>query len=396
MKDKSALFAAVEARRAQMFALADEIYDRPEPPHKEFFASGRVADTLAQLGYAVERGPGGLETAVRAKCETAPGGPSVGLLAEYDALPIGHACGHHMQAPILIAAAEAVREVLPDIPYTLVFYGTPAEEDLTGKNIMNERGLFRDIDVALMTHASPYTTVDIKSLASVVLRARFCGVMANEELAPELSRSALDALLLAMQGMEFLRGHTRRDNVLLTSVESGAGETLDPFRASGLFTVQTYQAHELPALEARVRDIIRGAALMSGVTAEVDVVRRNTGKLPSHTLNDAIMKNADLLGAPQRLAFRERTGGTDFACVTHLVPGAVSRFPIIGEQFTSHSPEFLAAGKTPFARDGMLLGAKIIAGVLFDLLTEPELLQRAKEEHARREAEFQALAALAR
>ena len=66
MKDKSALFAAVEARRAQMFALADEIYDRPEPPHKEFFASGRVADTLAQLGYAVERGPGGLETAVRA------------------------------------------------------------------------------------------------------------------------------------------------------------------------------------------------------------------------------------------------------------------------------------------------------------------------------------------
>ena len=58
---------------------------------------GAMRRFLEKNGFAVERGVGGLETAFRAVWQKGEGGPSFGLLCEYDALEnIGHACGHHV------------------------------------------------------------------------------------------------------------------------------------------------------------------------------------------------------------------------------------------------------------------------------------------------------------
>ena len=67
------------------------------------------------MGFQVEKGIAGLPTAFRAVYEQGQGGPSFGLLAEYDALKdIGHACGHHMQGPSVIGAALALRDTCKD------------------------------------------------------------------------------------------------------------------------------------------------------------------------------------------------------------------------------------------------------------------------------------------
>ena len=61
-------------------------------------ASAACADLLQQHGFAVESVPG-VPTAFVATLPGAEPGPTVGLLAEYDALPgLGHACGHHLIA----------------------------------------------------------------------------------------------------------------------------------------------------------------------------------------------------------------------------------------------------------------------------------------------------------
>lgn len=76
---------------------------------------------------------------------------------------------------------------------------------------MQENGYFQDIDVALMMHGSSTTTVDVKSLAMSSFTVTFHGKKAHAALTPEDGRSALDALLIAFQGVEFLREHVPKD-----------------------------------------------------------------------------------------------------------------------------------------------------------------------------------------
>ena len=128
---KDELFAYVDDQRDDLVAMADHIFDNPEYDGKEYEASALISGELERHGFTVERGVGGFETAFRAVYTVGEGGPSIGLLCEYDALiGLGHGCGHHMQGPAILGAAFAVQRALTDAaqPYKLVVYGTPAEE----------------------------------------------------------------------------------------------------------------------------------------------------------------------------------------------------------------------------------------------------------------------------
>ena len=126
MKEKIGTF--LEGERKRLCSMSDAIFDRPEMAFKEAFASELLEDYLEEKGFTVQRGLGSLPTAFRAEYQNGEGGPSIGLLCEYDALPQGHACGHQMQGPSIVGAAYAIKELLKDKPYKLIVYGTPAEE----------------------------------------------------------------------------------------------------------------------------------------------------------------------------------------------------------------------------------------------------------------------------
>ena len=131
---------------------------------------------------------------------------------------------------------------------------------------------------------------------------------------------------------------------------------------------------------------MNGAALMTGTTVEIRKVQGMVGKLPSLTLNRLIMEHARELDAPQQLEYRTRTGATDFAYVTRMMPAAVSRFAFVPEGTTSHSQTFLDYGKSPSAHSGMVMSAKILALTACDLIEKPETLREAQDEFARRSA----------
>ena len=165
MKEK--LNQYIDNIRTELTEISDYIFDHPETAFEEVKASNVLTNYLEKNGFSVERGVGSLNTAFRAVYENGTGGPSIGLLCEYDALSgMGHACGHHMQGPAIAGAAVAVKELYRDKPYKLVIYGTPGEEGKGGKLFMLADGAFKDIDIALMTHAGPATQTDIKSMAS--------------------------------------------------------------------------------------------------------------------------------------------------------------------------------------------------------------------------------------
>ena len=101
---KSRIAAAVEAARDDVIGLSHRIHANPEPAFEEHQAATWTAEILRSHGFEVEHPAGSLKTAIRATIRgrasgSAPVGPRIGILAEYDALPgLGHGCGHNTMA----------------------------------------------------------------------------------------------------------------------------------------------------------------------------------------------------------------------------------------------------------------------------------------------------------
>ena len=379
---KEHVFQSVEAQRPVLCAMADDIFDHPELGFQEFHAQKLITDYLTSCGYEVELGTGGVETAFRAVYQNGQGGPRIGLLCEYDALEgLGHACGHHMQGPAILGAARALKECAGDKPFTVVVYGTPAEETAHGKLRMLEAGCFHDIDVALMMHGSPTTTVDVKSMAMSSFTVTFHGKKAHAALKPEAGRSALDALLVAFQGVEFLREHVPEDTRMHYTITQLPGPAnVVPDTAVGKFSLRSYSRKALDEVVERFHKIIQGAALIADVTYDIKEGDRLANKIPVLSLNRLLMDNAQLVNAPRLALPREKTGSSDFSNVMYELPGSCIRVAMVPPGTSSHSPEFLSAGKGEEAHDAVIIAAKVLAGAAWDMIEDPAVLAEIKEE----------------
>lgn len=379
---KKAIISFIEGQKQKMVEMSDNIFDRPESGGEEFFASELLTGYLRKQGFEVERGLAGLPTAFRAVYETRGGGPSIGLLCEYDALPgFGHGCAHHMQGPAVVGAAAALKRQLKGMPFRLVVYGTPAEESSRGKIPLLEAGYFQDIDVALMAHGGPETTVDVKSLALCSYRVRFHGVAAHAAIKPEAGRSALDALLLSFNAVEYLREHVREDVKMHYAIrQTSPLANVVPDFTEASFTLRSFNSEYLSGVCDRFINILKGAALMTDTTYEVEKKPPLDSKIPVHRLNDVLMDNARQIGAPNIIPFRERTGSTDFGNVLHKMPGSCIRVSFVPPGTSSHSQVWLDAGKSDKLHQAILYAAEILAMSAYDLITSKKLLQEIKNE----------------
>lgn len=386
--EKSQLFQFISDHQTPFVALADFIFDHPETGYKEYQACAEITKLLEKLGFSVERNLVGIETAFRAVYKSGIGGPSIGLLCEYDALEkIGHACSHHLQAPAIVLAAFAVKTLLRDLPYQLVIYGTPAEEGLGGKILMEERGCFNDIDFSLMIHGWSHTFVDVKSYASWRYVVEFFGKSTHAALNPYDGRSAMDALLLTFQGIEFMREHVRDTSRMhYTVLDAGGPENVVPAYASGRFMLRSFSNRYVETMDTRFRDIVKGAALMTGTDYKIDLCSKYIAKIPSYMLNDLLIENAEMVGVPRIIPPIEEAGSTDFATVMYKAPGAVIRIAFSPEDAPPHSEGMLKAGKSPEARRAVVQGAQVLAGVCCDVITKPQLLEDMKKEFQKTKA----------
>lgn len=381
---KEVMFRDIDGIRNEMTAMADDIFDHPEIGLEEFHAQKVLTDWLEKEGFVVERGVAGVETAFKAVYRHGEGGPNIGLLCEYDALPgIGHACGHHMQGPSILAAAKALKDAEIRKPYTITVYGTPAEESVSGKIRMIQNGCtFEELDVALMMHGGPATQVDVKSLANSKYKVIFHGVSAHAAIKPEKGRSALDALILAFQGIEFLREHVNSDVKIHYTVVNCGGTPANvvPAYAEASVYVRSYNRAYLDTVCKRFEKVLKGAAMMTETEVEIIEEKKVDNKIPVLTLNDLVMKQAEEIHAPQIAPAREKTGSTDFGNVMRRVPGTCARIAFVAPGAAAHSQEYIEAGKTEAAHDAVIYGAKILAGTALELIEDPELLKQAKEE----------------
>ena len=391
---------AVDASRQELRNICLDIHAHPELNYQEHHATQLLSDTLERHGFAVERGIGGVETAFRAELQGRTGdGPTIAILAEYDALPdVGHGCGHNLIATTAVGAGLGIQANLQMLPGRVVVLGTPAEEGGGGKIRLLEAGVFNDVDVVLSSHPSSNRTfvpTDIPlaeswSLAMVGYRYAYHGKAAHAAAAPEAGVNALNAVIHLFTGIDALRQHMRED-VRIHGIISDGGKAPNvvPDFAAANFMLRCRDREYLSEVVVdKVRQIAEGAALITGARLEVSPFYPfYENVLPNGVLASVIRDNAGKvnLRIDELVSGRRGSGAsTDFGNVSQVIPAFEMRYAVSEEPVASHSTEMctVAASEAAFAQ--AITVAKVLALTAVDLLTNRVLLENTQADFAQR------------
>ena len=392
--------AAIEDSRQALLDLSKDIHSHPELNYQEHYSSGALADFLQSRDFQVERGVGGLETAFRATIPGAAGeGPTIAVLAEYDALPeIGHGCGHNLIAMAAMGAALGLQANAQDLPGTAVVIGTPAEEGGGGKIRLLECGVFDGVDATLSSHPFSNRTMipttapagESWSLAMVGYRYIYHGKAAHAAAAPEAGINALNAVIHLFTGIDALRQHLR-DDVRIHGIitDGGLAPNVVPEFAAANFMLRCRDREYLSdVVVGKVKQVAEGAASMTGARLEVqEFYPFYENVQPNVTLAQAVGTNAKALGMRMDEPLSGRPGGggsTDFGNVSQVMPAFEMRFAVSEEPVAAHSREMTETAITDLAFSNALLVAKTLSLTASDLLRDATLLESAKTEFADR------------
>ncbi len=378
---KAAVIRQVDQDSHKLSELSLKIHANPELGFKEEKAAGWLADYLSGSGFRLQKNLADLPTAFKAAYGN--GKPVIALLAEYDALPeIGHACGHNIIATSAVGAAVATKYVVEHCGGTVAVFGTPAEELYGGKAIMLRDGAFEGVDVAMMIHPGVRDSVITEALACVTLDIEFFGKAAHAAAFPEQGINALEAMILAFNGVNSLRQHVK-DTSRIHGIITAGGEAANivPDHCSGSFLVRAMGNNYLDELRERVLNCFRGAAMATGARLE-----HRWGEVYAPMKNNAALaklfaQNLESLGRKVEL-FEPRFGfgSTDMGNVSQIIPAIHPTIAIAPPNALLHSADFALAAASKSGHQGLLDSAKAMAMTVVDLLSEPEALAMVKEE----------------
>lgn len=262
--------------KEELIHIASDIFCHPETAYQETYSSKRLADFLETQGFRVTWKTADIDTAFTAVWGS--GKPMLGFLAEYDALPeIGHACGHNLLGTAVCAAACALKEDMTasGAQGTIIVYGCPAEEIMSGKIVMNAAGVFDELDVGVMWHPFDRNRISNDIWQSQDIKNyTFHGISAHASKSPENGRSALDAAELMNIGVNYLREHVSDDvRMHYAYLDNGIPANVVPDIAKTNYFIRSAKRSRTEDASRRVDDCARGAALMTGTTVDIELVK---------------------------------------------------------------------------------------------------------------------------
>jgi len=337
---------------------------------------------LEENGFSVERGICELPTAFRGSY--GQGKPAIAILAEYDALPnLGHACGHNLIAASAIGAGVASKLAIDRFGGSVLVIGTPAEEQYGGKAIMADRGAFDNVDVAMMVHPGVCDIATTRALACLALEVEFFGKAAHAASRPEAGINALEAMLNSFAAINSLRQHIK-DKARIHGIITDGGEAANivPAHSAGSFLVRAEDDNYLDELKQKVLNCFIGAATASGARLEYRWGNIRYAPLRNNlTLAQLFTKNMQSLGRKvEALDPNKAFGSTDMGNVSQLVPSIHPFVAIAPVEVVAHSPQFASAAASEAGIQGLLDAAKALAMTVVDLVANPEIVVKVKQE----------------
>jgi len=416
----------------QFGTISDKIWAYAELGLQEHKSSALLIRTLEESGFTIETGLAGMPTCFVASYGS--GKPVIGILAEYDALPMisqkalsirqdpvvegapGHGCGHNMMGPAAAAAAIAVKRAMDEhgISGTIKFFGSPAEEMLVSRPYMIRAGLFEGVDAVINNHASPAfkTGYGINGSALFSIVFRFEGTTAHGASAWG-GRSALDAVEIMNVATNYLREHLHFTHRMHYVIQNGGeAPNVVPDKASVWYFLRGTDGR-IPDMFDRVVNCAKGAALATGTKlSEVRVIAAVHQQNHNRVLAELALENIKLVGMPKwtdeeqdfarmlqselkrnpngmptKIAGMGRpaavfTGAasSDHGDVTLIAPTATIQFPGKVPGVQGHHWTTVTSGFGSAAHKGLNAGAKAMAATAIDLLTRPKALEAVQSE----------------
>ncbi len=413
--------------------ISDTIWSYAELGLQEFRSSKLLADTLEQAGFKVERGLAGMPTCFVASYGS--GKPVIGILGEFDALPMlsqkgrvprqeplvdgatGHGCGHNTMGTAAVAAAIATKETIEKfrLSGTIKMFGSPAEETLISRPFMVRAGLFNDVDVVIDNHSSSDFGTDYgvsgNALFSVIFT--FKGQTSHGASA-WAARSALDAVEIMNVATNYLREHLNIAHRLhYVILEGGEAPNVVPDRASVWYYVRNSD-ERVEEMYEKIVNCAKAAALATGTELQkIRILSAVHQRHANKALAELFQKNIDLVGMPEwteeenvfakalqkELGEEEKGmpadlrplrepwpvsiggGSSDVGDVSLVAPLATIRFPGQVPGAIGHHWSSVASNYGSTAWKGLNAGAKAMAASAVDLLTKPQELKKIRDEY---------------
>lgn len=384
MDEKKFIEAFIEAQQEILIDLSTYLYENPEMAYKEYLASQKLADVLGSYGFLVEKPYGGLETSFCATFTNGVG-PTIGVLAEYDALSNGHSCGHNIIASSGVGAGLALKEVMKqfDIKGTVKVIGTPAEETGGGKIDLLDNHAFDDLDAALLLHPTTgMSKVAGRCKSSYSLEVTYTGQVSSAISRPENGINATEASVLAYQSLANALRYLPNDVSIMPFITTAnQNDGLLPVTSTLLVTITAFEDESLEKAIDKVREVLIGSSVVTGTQYQISDLPGYKGRVINTTIGNLLRDNMEFYGEEIMPGFVDDSGFEDFGNVNRVIPGAMV-YPTINpeKKVSNHTEEFLKLADPKRSYDTILLGSKVMASTGLDLLRQPHLLDEAKKE----------------
>ena len=245
-----------------------------------------------------------------------------------------------------------------------------------------EAHAFDNIDAVIMCHPCTESEESGTTLGLGALQFEFRGISAHAALPKEDCRNALDALVMSYLNINNLKQYIPGANIYGIIDNGGSRPNIIPDYASMKYYIRAASMKKLQEYMDRVAGCVRHTARASGVSVDVtEFENRVEGLVTNHTLSDVFKENYEKL-TTLRLKKPETYAATsDIGNVSNVVPTIHSWIGITSAGGPAlHNPEFTDATMTDFAAGEMLSAAVAMAQTGYQVITEPELLQKIRLE----------------
>lgn len=367
----------------ELTALRRKLHSEPELSFEEFKTTAFVCEYLDKLGISYRKTE---PTGVIAEIQGTPGGKTVALRGDMDALPVQqlnthvpyaskvegkmHACGHDAHTSMLLIAAKVLSEVKDELPGNVRFLFQPAEEAAAGAKTMVDQGAMDGVDNVFGIHIwSQMPTNKVSCTpgpsfaAADIFKVKFKGRGGHGAI-PE---ACIDAALVASSFVMNVQTVVSRtidpqSPAVLTVGKMVVGTRFNVIAENAEIegTVRTFHPDTRNHIEKSITQYAESVASIYGASAEVEYIR-GTDAVDNDKESAELVQQVATEAFGSKVIYNEKPtmGGEDFSAFLTKAPGS---FALVGSGNPEKDTEWAHHhGNFDIDEDALVTGAELYA-----------------------------------